>query len=126
MKIFLVLFTLLLITSPLWAVGPVVTETCKVEFPTNAEVDLAGYKLYDGATSGNHTSVIDLGLRSAPISVPCATAGITVEGQHYVAVTAYDTSGNESGKSNEFPFVLDVVVGDTQAPAVPGAPSVKP
>ena len=57
--------------------------------------DLAGYKIYYGVSSGNYSVVIDAGnVSSYDISnLPAGT--------YYFAITAYDTSYNESTYSNE-------------------------
>lgn len=68
-------------------------------------VDLAGYKIYYGPGPGNYTDVVTVPCINCPIPVTGATerscvalsAGVT----YYFAVTAVDTSGNESGYSNE-------------------------
>ena len=57
--------------------------------------DLGGYRLYYGTASGNYGSVIDAG------NVITHTVTELSGGTYYFAVTAYDTSGNESGFSNE-------------------------
>ncbi len=60
--------------------------------------DLAGYKVYYGTASGNYTEVKDVG-NVTTVSIdelPGIQSGIW-----YFAVTAYDTSGNESDYSNE-------------------------
>ena len=66
---------------------------------TNADgtplTDLAGYKVYYGPSSGNYTQTIDVGNATA-IQIDSLAAGTW-----YFAVTAYDSSGNESTFSNE-------------------------
>jgi fibronectin type 3 domain-containing protein len=57
--------------------------------------DLNGYKIYYGTSSGNYTEVIDIG------NVTSYTIGNLSSGIYYFAVTAYNTSGNESDFSNE-------------------------
>ncbi|MBI4683154.1 MAG: choice-of-anchor D domain-containing protein [Nitrospirae bacterium] len=58
--------------------------------------DLAGFKLYYGGTPGNYTSIIDIGnVTTYQISY------LSDGGTYYFAISAYDTSGNESGLSNE-------------------------
>ncbi|MGQ9570185.1 MAG: InlB B-repeat-containing protein [Thermodesulfovibrionales bacterium] len=62
--------------------------------------DLAGYKIYYGTSSGNYSEHIDVG------NVKNYTIDNLVEGlTYYFAVTAYDTSGNESDFSNEVSLV---------------------
>ncbi len=58
--------------------------------------DLAGFKIYYGTESGNYPNTIDVGnvtmhlINDLPDGIP-----------HFFTVAAYDTSGNESGYSNE-------------------------
>ena len=97
---------------------------------TNADgtpcTDLAGYKIYyDTDQSGAPYDGADLAQGASPITVPVSSladpsnpafvlSGLTTGTTYYIAVTAYDTSSNESGYSNEIdPFV------DTTAPAAP-------
>ncbi|MEW6417438.1 MAG: fibronectin type III domain-containing protein [Nitrospirota bacterium] len=66
---------------------------------TNADgtplTDLGGYKIYYGTSSGNYSVVIDVG-NVTTYKIEGLSPGI-----YYFAVTAYDTSGNESEYSNE-------------------------
>jgi hypothetical protein len=58
--------------------------------------DLAGYKIYYGTASGTYGQPIDVG------NVTTYTLTGLVQGQtYYIAATAYDTSNNQSGFSNE-------------------------
>jgi len=57
--------------------------------------DLAGYKIYYGASSGNYTQSIDVG------NITSAAISNLSSGTWCFATTAYDTSGNESEYSNE-------------------------
>jgi hypothetical protein len=57
--------------------------------------DLAGYKLYYGQSSGDYPSFVDTGMNSY------YTGADLSPGTWCFAVTAYDTAGNESGKSEE-------------------------
>jgi len=58
--------------------------------------DLVGYKIYYGMASGVYNHSIDVG------NVNTYTLTGLAKGQtYYAAVTAYDTSDNESGYSNE-------------------------
>ncbi|RJQ18918.1 MAG: PKD domain-containing protein [Nitrospiraceae bacterium] len=58
--------------------------------------DLFGYKIYYGTTSGTYSYNIDIG-NVTSYEVTDLTDGTI----YYFAVTAYDTSGNESGYSGE-------------------------
>jgi Bacterial Ig-like domain (group 2) len=57
--------------------------------------DLAGFKIYYGTSSGNYTSIIDVG------NITTYVINTLASGTYYFAVTAYYTSGNQSGYSNE-------------------------
>jgi len=57
--------------------------------------DLAGYNVYDGSSPGEYTMVTNVG------SVTRFTTESLSAGTYYFAVTAYDTSGNESDFSAE-------------------------
>lgn len=62
--------------------------------------DVAGYKIYYGTVSGTYTASIDVG-NSTSIQMATLSASVPVPGLYYIAVTAYDTAGNESVYSNE-------------------------
>jgi uncharacterized protein YjdB len=57
--------------------------------------DLAGYKLYMGTSSGNYTTVVNIG------NVTTYTLSNLAPGTYYFVVTAYDSSSLESSFSNE-------------------------
>ena len=57
--------------------------------------DLAGYKVHMGTSSGNYTTVVDIG------NVMTYTVSNLAPGTYYFVVTAYDSSSNESSFSNE-------------------------
>ncbi len=85
-------------------------ESVTLGWDANTESDLAGYKVYTGTVSGTYTSNIDVG-NVVEYTTPDLIVGTT----YYWALTAYDTSGNESGYSSE---VFYLVI-DTTAPGVP-------
>jgi fibronectin type 3 domain-containing protein len=83
----------------------------------NAEEDLAGYNVYYGTSSSNYTNVANVGLTGTP-SAPEHTINNLFEGNtYYFAVSAYDTSGNESVYSNEVSKTIAAI--DTTAPTIP-------
>ncbi len=61
----------------------------------NTEADLAGYKVYYGTTSGAYGTPIVIGKQTT-----YTITGLSA-GTYYIAVTAFNTSGLESGFSNE-------------------------
>ncbi len=83
----------------------------QVSWDANTESDLAGYKVYYGTVSGAYGTSADVGNVTSYQIPSIAQEGQTI----YVAVTAYDTAGNESGFSNE----VSVFVPDSTAPAPP-------
>lgn len=68
----------------------------KLAWDPNIETDLAGYKIYYGVASRTYTTVINVG-NVTTYSVHGLDQGVT----YFFAATAYDTSNNESGYSNE-------------------------
>jgi hypothetical protein len=70
--------------------------------------DLAGYRLYLGASSGSYVAPLDVGKVTQYMVMGLAA------GNWYFAVTAYDTHGNESGYSNE----VAATVADTIPPVI--------
>ena len=70
--------------SNLWA------GSATLSWDANTESDLAGYKVYMGASSGNYPTVYDVG------NVTTYTVGNLVSGTFYFVVTAYDSDKNVS------------------------------
>jgi hypothetical protein len=62
----------------------------------NTESDLAGYRIHYGTASRTYSVHIDVGSVTR-YTVPDLMDGVV----YYFAATAYDTSGNESGYSEE-------------------------
>ena len=57
--------------------------------------DLAGYKVYMGTSSGNYTTVVDVG------NVATYVVSNLAPDTYFFVVTAYDSASNESSFSNE-------------------------
>ena len=91
---------------------------------TNADgtplTDLAGYKVYYGTESGNYSNMVDIGMsdcREVDGSTECSYVIVDlVDNVYYFAVTAYDTSGNESNYSNEVKKAVGI---DTDNDGIP-------
>ena len=75
----------------------------------NSESDLDGYNVYYGTSPGNYGDPIDVG-----DVTEYELTGLDEGVRYYVAITAYDTSDNESEKSDE----ENGVVPDSQDPTV--------
>ena len=97
---FLIVFIAILTASPTWA------GTVTLTWDPNIESDMAGYKVYHGTASGSYTMALNAG------NVTQYTVNNLTDGQtYYFAVTAYDTSGNESGYSNEVSTLIGITGG---------------
>jgi fibronectin type 3 domain-containing protein len=74
------------------------TASVTLTWDANTESDLAGYRVYLGTASGQY---------GVPIAtLPASFTNFLVENlqmsmTYFFAVTAFDTTGNESGLSNE-------------------------
>ena len=86
-KIFLLYFILL------W---PELVFSFTLTWDPNSESDLGGYNVHQGTSPGIYGIPIDNGNNNS-YSISGIQEGVT----YYFAVTAYDTSGNESSPSNE-------------------------
>jgi chitodextrinase len=67
--------------------------------------DLAGYKVYSGVMSRTYGTPTDVSN-----STTYTLTGLTSGTQYYIAVKAYDTSGNESVFSAEVPLLDNTLV----------------
>jgi hypothetical protein len=79
---------------------PGLVTQATLEWDPNNEPDLAGYKLYYGLASGSYETTIDVGNQTT-----YTITDLDVGEIYYIAATAYNTSGLESGYSNE--VILD-------------------
>jgi hypothetical protein len=70
-----------------------------LEWDPNGETDLAGYRMYVGTASGMYGGPIEVGLATT-----CTVTNLLARHTYYFAVTARNTSGMESGKSNEVTY----------------------
>jgi hypothetical protein len=72
-----------------------------VAWDPNPEPEVAGYKIYFGTTPGSYTVSMNAGNITSMV-ISGLEAGVT----YYFAAVAYDSSGNESGFSNEISYVV--------------------
>jgi fibronectin type 3 domain-containing protein len=107
LKILLIILSLIFIN-----VATVLSADVDLTWDQNTESDLAGYRIYHGTSSGNYDINIDIG------NPTTYTVSGLIEGEtYYLALTAYDTSNNESGYSNEVSY--DVPITDSTPPGDP-------
>ena len=72
------------------------TASIAVSWNANDEPDLSGYRVYYGTAPGNYRSSKEAG-RNTKFTIADLVAGQT----YYIAVTSYDSAGNESAYSSE-------------------------
>jgi hypothetical protein len=80
----------------------------------NTEPDLAGYRIHYGSANGSYSTHIDVH-RVTTYTVTGLTAGQT----YYLAATAYNASGKESGYSNQVSYAVPSQNGAPTTPATP-------
>lgn len=92
------------ITSP--SAGPAATTGfADLAWSANSEPDLSGYRVYYGVSSGTYDQEAGQGINAGNATSYVVT-GLAPGQRYYFAVTAYDTSGNESGYSNQVSKVI--------------------
>ena len=89
--------------EPAPAAGPVLHQDCLLSWDPNPEPDLAGYRVHLGRLPGALAQNSDVGNVT---QVSCSRVGATLNGQWFVAVTAYNARGIESPSSIQLPFEL--------------------
>jgi fibronectin type 3 domain-containing protein len=105
MRIFRPRISLLCLASIVaWSV-PIFSESVTLSWDPNSESNLAGYRVYYGTSSRTYGSSIDAGMATT-----FAVTGLGL-GTYYFAVTAYNSSGEESTFSNEVAKAFQPVPG---------------
>jgi hypothetical protein len=84
----------------------------------NSEPDITGYKLHYGTSSRAYEHTQDAGN-----STTCTISDLSEGTTYYLAVTAYNSSGSESGFSDEVVHTVAVQNRRPNKPAVPAGPS---
>ena len=109
-KLILIVLAMILVASPVFALGPKIDKD-KAVWDQNTETDLAGYYLYwrtqaDTFSDTNRVQVLPTNKASPTHTAPSFNLGTLnlTSGNYSIAISAYDTAGNESGLSTEAPF----------------------
>jgi len=102
----LIVFSSVILISDAWMCP---AASLNLSWDANTEDDLAGYKVYYGNSSGNYGEPIDIG-NVTEYELQGLNEGVI----YYIALTAYDTSNNESEKSDE----VSGAPPDTQNPTI--------
>jgi hypothetical protein len=86
---------------------PAVYGQVTMSWTRNGEADLAGYRIYYGtapdvliALNSSQLTNGDVGLTATPLTPSITLTDFRLYGTLYFAVTAYDTSNNESDPSS--------------------------
>jgi hypothetical protein len=86
---------------------PAVYGQVTLRWTRNGEADLAGYRIYYGtspsvliALNSSQLTNGDVGLTATPLTPSFTVTDFRLYGTLYFAVTAYDTSNNESDPSS--------------------------
>jgi len=77
------------------------SATVTVAWDPNPEPTVAGYYMHYGSSSGSYTNSVDVGSATR-----CAISALQEGVTYYLAVTAYDGSGNQSGYSDEIVYTV--------------------
>lgn len=72
----------------------------ELQWGANGEPDLSGYRVYYGTSPGEYQQSFGQGI-NAGNQTSYLVSGLASGQRYYFVITAYDTSGNESGYSNE-------------------------
>lgn len=75
------------------------------KWDANTESDLAGYRLYQSEISKNYTNKV----ADVSSDIMTCTINTNITTKQYFALTAYDTSNNESNYSDEVFFLPDLI-----------------
>jgi len=95
------LFVLLAVLLISLFAEPSSAATVTVAWDPNPEPTVAGYRLYYGTSSRYYTNSVDVA-NATRCTISSLLEGVT----YYMAVTAYDTSGNQSGYSDEIVYTV--------------------
>jgi len=79
---------------------PAIYGQVTLSWARNGEADLAGYRVYYGSSPISLNFPTDVGLTGTPLTPSVTLTNFQKYGLLYFAVTAYDTSNNESGFSS--------------------------
>ena len=100
-KLTITLITIVILTSiTLFALGPKI-DKAKAVWDTNTETDLAGYYLYWKSVGGSYSDSSRITNSTSPTPNFNLNTLSLAPGTYTIAVSAFNTAGNESGFSNE-------------------------
>jgi uncharacterized membrane protein YgcG len=105
----ILVFTLLAVifTVLLFGIPDARAAEITLAWDQNSESDIAGYRIYYGQEIGIYTNVVDVGNYTS-----CVIADLEDGVTYYFVATAYNTSGYESGYSNEISSAMSGTIPD--------------
>jgi len=106
-----------IVLSSLFLYQSALAAQIKLAWDANTESDLAGYKVYYGTSSKSYAGSVDVGNVTA-----FNLTGLTEGQTYYIAATAYNTSGSQSGYSSE----VSGVATETTLPVSETPPTITP
>lgn len=109
-KLFLTMVLVFGLTALCFAESPV-----SFTWNANSEPDLAGYRLYQSAVSGDYVFGEVNSVKITLAGTETCTLSNVLDGEWFWVLTAYDNYGNESGRSNEVTKILDTIGPDPPA-----------
>ncbi len=98
-------FKILIVGTVIFSCSSVFALT--LSWNPNSESDLAGYRIYRSDTPDGQTIKDGSHIYQIPVGTESVNLDGTPEGKFYWIATAFDTSNNESGKSNEVSYTVD-------------------
>jgi hypothetical protein len=94
-----IIIVMLLVMGTCWVLEVQAAQSVTLAWDPNLDPTIAGYRLYEGTSSGVYTQQIEVG------NITAALVSNLADGQTYFfAVTAYNTAGAESIPSNEVSY----------------------
>jgi hypothetical protein len=93
---------------------PAIYGQVTLSWTRNGESDLAGYRVYYGTSPISLNHSVDVGLTSTPTNPSVTLTSFQAYGTLHFAITAYDTSNNES----EFSTAVSMAVAPKLLPMV--------
>jgi len=100
-------FFLVFFIIPAFPIQNIHAAEITLAWDRNSEPDIAGYRVYYGRESRSYTNVVDVGNYTS-----CVIADLEDGVTYYFVATAYNTSGYESGYSNEISSAMSGTIPD--------------
>jgi hypothetical protein len=97
-------FAALVVLAIFGSAKPASAQSINLAWDANTESNLAGYRVYVGTVSGSYSQSFDVPASQTTYSFLNPISGT----RYYFAITAFNTSGTESSRSNEVSAIFSV------------------